>query len=134
MRASAPFFLTTNPLSTNPNLGIERYSCSCIYSCCFLLADRVLLLLSTSLIVLLYCRTTQFDPARSQDVCPEADRKGGHSVDRFMLESRDSDDVQELAEVTSNPPAGMTIGLVDESNVHNWDITMDGPEGSPYVV
>ena len=51
-----------------------------------------------------------------------------------MLESRDSDDVQELAEVTSNPPAGMTIGLVDESNLHNWDITMDGPEGSPYVV
>ncbi|KIN01720.1 hypothetical protein OIDMADRAFT_161166 [Oidiodendron maius Zn] len=40
---------------------------------------------------------------------------------------------KELAEVTSNPPAGMIIGLVDESNVHNWDITMDGPEGSPYV-
>lgn len=36
--------------------------------------------------------------------------------------------------MTSNPPAGMTIALVDESNVHNWDITMDGPEGSPYVV
>jgi ubiquitin-protein ligase len=36
--------------------------------------------------------------------------------------------------VTSNPPAGMTIRFVDESNVHNWEITMDGPEGSPYVV
>lgn len=28
----------------------------------------------------------------------------------------------------------MTVGLVDEANVHNWDIVMDGPEGSPYVV
>jgi hypothetical protein len=28
----------------------------------------------------------------------------------------------------------MTIGLLDESNVHNWEIIMDGPEGSPYVV
>ena len=51
-----------------------------------------------------------------------------------MFGSGDADDAQEFAEVTSNPPAGMTIGLVDESNLHNWDITMDGPEGSPYVV
>jgi hypothetical protein len=28
----------------------------------------------------------------------------------------------------------MTIALIDESNVHNWEIIMDGPEGSPYVV
>ena len=36
--------------------------------------------------------------------------------------------------MTSNPPAGMTIALADESNVHNWDITMEGPEKSPYMV
>ena len=42
--------------------------------------------------------------------------------------------MQEFAEVTGNPPAGMTIGLVDESNVHSWEIIMDGPDGSPYAV
>lgn len=42
--------------------------------------------------------------------------------------------LQELAEVTSNPPAGIKVSLVDESNVHNWNIVMDGPEGSPYAV
>jgi ubiquitin-protein ligase len=42
--------------------------------------------------------------------------------------------LQELAEVTSNPPAGIKVSLVDEGNVHNWNIVMDGPEGSPYAV
>ncbi len=42
--------------------------------------------------------------------------------------------IQELAEVTTNPPAGIKVSLVDESNVHNWNVTMDGPEGSPYDV
>ncbi|KAF4626495.1 hypothetical protein G7Y89_g11667 [Cudoniella acicularis] len=40
---------------------------------------------------------------------------------------------KELAEVTTNPPAGITVSLVDEANVHNWNIVMDGPEGSPYA-
>jgi ubiquitin-protein ligase len=42
--------------------------------------------------------------------------------------------LQELAEVTGNPPAGIKVSLVDEGNVHNWNIVMDGPEGSPYAV
>jgi len=41
---------------------------------------------------------------------------------------------QELAEVTTSPPEGVKISLVDESNLHNWNVTMDGPEGSPYAV
>jgi len=40
---------------------------------------------------------------------------------------------KELAEVTTNPPAGIKVSLVDEANVHNWNIIMDGPEGSPYA-
>ncbi|PBP23601.1 ubiquitin-conjugating enzyme [Diplocarpon rosae] len=40
---------------------------------------------------------------------------------------------QELADVTANPPAGIKVSLVDEGNVHNWNIVMDGPEGSPYA-
>ena len=41
---------------------------------------------------------------------------------------------QELAEVLGNPPEGIAVKLVDEGNVHNWDIVIDGPEGSPYQV
>jgi Ubiquitin-conjugating enzyme len=42
--------------------------------------------------------------------------------------------LQELAEVLGNPPEGITVNLIDEGNVHNWNIVMDGPEGSPYQV
>ena len=41
---------------------------------------------------------------------------------------------QELAEVTTNPPTGVKVSLVHESNVHNWNIVMDGPSDSPYAV
>ncbi|CAG8957664.1 hypothetical protein HYALB_00012122 [Hymenoscyphus albidus] len=40
---------------------------------------------------------------------------------------------KEYAEVTANPPAGIHVSLVDESNVHNWNVILDGPEGSPYA-
>ncbi|KAH8652688.1 ubiquitin conjugating enzyme [Tricladium varicosporioides] len=40
---------------------------------------------------------------------------------------------KELAEVTQNPPSGIKVNLVDESNVHNWNITMSGPSDSPYA-
>lgn len=36
--------------------------------------------------------------------------------------------------MTSSPPAGIKVSLVDESNVHNWNVVLDGPEGSPYAV
>ncbi|KAL4870944.1 hypothetical protein BDV12DRAFT_207135 [Aspergillus spectabilis] len=38
----------------------------------------------------------------------------------------------ELAELTDSPPAGITVTLEDESNLYEWKILMDGPEGSPY--
>lgn len=41
---------------------------------------------------------------------------------------------QELAEVTENPPTGIEVKLVDDNNVHNWNIVLDGPEGTPYAV
>lgn len=40
---------------------------------------------------------------------------------------------KEYEEITKNPPAGMTISLVDESDLHKWIITMDGPKNSPYA-
>jgi ubiquitin-protein ligase len=42
--------------------------------------------------------------------------------------------VQELAEVLATPPPGIKVNLIDESNVHNWNIIMDGPADSPYAV
>jgi len=41
--------------------------------------------------------------------------------------------VKELTELTNDPPPGTTVKLVDESSVHEWEIHMEGPEGSPYA-
>jgi ubiquitin-protein ligase len=41
---------------------------------------------------------------------------------------------KELAELTESPPAGITIELANESNLYEWKVFMDGPEGSPYHV
>jgi len=40
---------------------------------------------------------------------------------------------KEYAEVTNTPPAGIKVSLVDESNVHNWNIILDGPSDTPYA-
>jgi ubiquitin-conjugating enzyme E2 D/E len=39
---------------------------------------------------------------------------------------------KELAELTESPPAGISVELVDESNLYEWKVHMEGPEGSPY--
>ncbi|KAL4817973.1 ubiquitin-conjugating enzyme/RWD-like protein [Aspergillus spinulosporus] len=39
---------------------------------------------------------------------------------------------KELAELTESPPAGITVELANESNLYEWKVFMDGPEGSPY--
>ncbi|KAJ6115574.1 hypothetical protein N7523_005991 [Penicillium sp. IBT 18751x] len=39
---------------------------------------------------------------------------------------------KELAELVESPPAGISVELVDESNLYEWKVRMDGPEGSPY--
>ncbi|KAJ5834985.1 Ubiquitin-conjugating enzyme E2 [Penicillium robsamsonii] len=41
---------------------------------------------------------------------------------------------KELAELTESPPEGITVELADESNVYEWRVKMDGPEGSPFHV
>lgn len=33
-----------------------------------------------------------------------------------------------------SPPEGITIELADESNLYEWKVYMEGPEGSPYQV
>lgn len=43
-------------------------------------------------------------------------------------------DGKELAEVTQQPPEGMTISLLDEADIYKWHILMEGPEGSVYAV
>lgn len=42
--------------------------------------------------------------------------------------------LKELAELTESPPAGITVELANESNLYEWKVFMDGPEGSPYHV
>ena len=41
---------------------------------------------------------------------------------------------QELAELTESPPEGISVELVDEANLYEWKVYMQGPEGSPYEV
>jgi len=40
---------------------------------------------------------------------------------------------KEYAEVIATPPPGIKVSLVDDSNIHNWKIIMDGPADSPYA-
>lgn len=45
-----------------------------------------------------------------------------------------ANNTQELAELTESPPEGIAVQLPDESNLFEWRVFMDGPEGSPYQV
>ncbi|OAL24444.1 hypothetical protein AYO20_10670 [Fonsecaea nubica] len=40
---------------------------------------------------------------------------------------------KELGELTTSPPAGITVALADEANLFEWKVTMEGPAGSPYA-
>ncbi|KAI9771617.1 MAG: hypothetical protein M1840_001832 [Geoglossum simile] len=40
---------------------------------------------------------------------------------------------KELAEVTRDPPEGTKVSLINEADMYNWDITLEGPKDSPYV-
>jgi hypothetical protein len=42
--------------------------------------------------------------------------------------------LQELGELLTSPPAGITVALADESDIYKWKVTMEGPVDSPYVV
>lgn len=37
----------------------------------------------------------------------------------------------ELTEITKNPPSNCSAGVLDD-NIHQWQATIMGPEGSPY--
>ncbi|KAL2043928.1 hypothetical protein N7G274_003448 [Stereocaulon virgatum] len=40
--------------------------------------------------------------------------------------------VKEYSELQKNPPLGMKISLPSEADMHQWQILIDGPKGSPY--
>ncbi|KAI9783549.1 MAG: hypothetical protein M1839_003719 [Geoglossum umbratile] len=40
---------------------------------------------------------------------------------------------KELAEVTKDPPEGTSVSLINEADIYNWDIQLEGPEDSPYA-
>ncbi len=52
----------------------------------------------------------------------------------MVYESAEANRVQELGEITNNPLPGVQVSLVKDGNIHEWNIIMDGPGGSPYVV
>ncbi|KAK3898389.1 ubiquitin-conjugating enzyme/RWD-like protein, partial [Staphylotrichum tortipilum] len=40
---------------------------------------------------------------------------------------------QELGECTSNPPAGVTVTIPDDSDLHKWHVVLDGPDNTAYA-
>jgi len=40
---------------------------------------------------------------------------------------------KEFADLSKSPPSGMTVALIDESDIHKWIVTMQGPTDSPYA-
>ncbi|CRK09280.1 hypothetical protein BN1723_009026 [Verticillium longisporum] len=40
---------------------------------------------------------------------------------------------KELGDCMTNPPDGISVALKDESDIHNWNVTMAGPSSSPYA-
>jgi ubiquitin-protein ligase len=42
--------------------------------------------------------------------------------------------LQELGELLTSPPTGITVALADESDIYKWKVTMEGPADSPYAV
>ena len=45
-----------------------------------------------------------------------------------------TDGAQEYGDLQKKPLDGIKISLTDESDIHQWQINMDGPKGSPYEV
>ena len=41
---------------------------------------------------------------------------------------------QEYSELQKKPLEGMKISLPSEADMHQWQILIDGPKGSPYEV
>ena len=69
----------------------------------------------------------------SNVVGSKAYRQGNHSFITPPITSTDSL-IQELAEITRSPPDGIRVSLISESDIHKWQILMDGPSQSPYAV
>ena len=42
--------------------------------------------------------------------------------------------IKEYSELQKKPLDGMKISLASESDMHQWQILLDGPKGSPYEV
>ncbi|KAK0645745.1 ubiquitin-conjugating enzyme [Cercophora newfieldiana] len=40
---------------------------------------------------------------------------------------------KELGDCTTSPPTGMSIALANDSDVHKWHVTLDGPPDSVYA-
>ncbi|KAL8964970.1 MAG: hypothetical protein Q9183_004108 [Haloplaca sp. 2 TL-2023] len=41
--------------------------------------------------------------------------------------------MQEFADISQNPPNNMKVGLVTESDLQKWLVTIDAPKESPYA-
>jgi Ubiquitin-conjugating enzyme len=54
--------------------------------------------------------------------------------DQKLSPLKRTDKIKELGELTSSPPAGMSVQLADDNNLYEWKVVMDGPAGSPYAV
>ncbi|KAH8594267.1 ubiquitin-protein ligase [Bisporella sp. PMI_857] len=40
---------------------------------------------------------------------------------------------KEFAELSQSPPSGIKVSLVSESDLHLWDVVLEGPKDTPYA-
>lgn len=52
----------------------------------------------------------------------------------ITLLQRTNYSTKEYAELQKKPLEGMKISLPSEADMHQWQILIDGPKGSPYEV
>ena len=50
-----------------------------------------------------------------------------HSVDYGVLLLKN-----QLKDLTRNPVDGFSVGLVDDSNIYEWQCILEGPQGTDY--
>lgn len=64
----------------------------------------------------------------------EADNKSVNSFDPALWAQSADYPTKEYAELQKKPLEGMRISLPSEADIHQWQILVDGPKGSPYEV
>lgn len=81
------------------------------------------------------CNTVYFyTQNRSHGHRTKANHEGANDYTTVALVQPANGSAKEYAELQKKPLEGMKISLPSEADMHQWQILIDGPKGSPYEV